>query len=157
MANVTFNSPRSGNRPPPSGPTQLHLATLGATGCYFLCLLDLAQEVSVKPIDPLAAYLFCRDKGWIGDDCWVKNPEAILSHYTGKTVSVRKEPKGYVALPGEDLIPRYERVVKEPGKETVLGHFVRVLLNGDLWDPYGKSETVAHGSVASVRVVKGLR
>lgn len=133
-------------------PIQTICEALGKTGCYFLSVLELARRVSGSYVDPTQAYAFCVTKGWLGADCFVKDPAAILGHYTGKKWTVRKELRGYKPVLGELVVARFELRVAQALKETVDGHFVVVNGDGSLWDPYFDSRTVRNGQLVSYRL-----
>lgn len=60
----------------------------GDYACFYLCLCSIAEEYNEshhnrQRVDILADYIFCRSKGWIGDEFFVKDSPAILNYLTG--------------------------------------------------------------------------
>ena len=72
---------------------QTILERCGKTGCLFLCLLSIVEEVNKNPVDLIAVIRFCRSKGWIDNDFYVRDSLAILCHYTGKVWTRREVTK----------------------------------------------------------------
>ena len=122
---------------------------IGQSGCYFLSLVNVAENIAKKDIDVFAAYDKGIKEGWMDKDCFMKNPAAMLRHLTGKKIEVRHDKVGYVPKDGEYEITRYE--LQETGR--TFSHFV-VTRNGKLvYDPYGESRTRLLGKAASLRIV----
>lgn len=116
-------------------PRQIAHLRIGKEGCYFLSLLKLAENETGEKINDIDAYEFCVGQGWMRPNCFVQNPEKILSHYTAQQWTVRHEPENYFPGDNEREILRWEnRTVPM----NVQAHFV--LGNGlgvTQWDPSG--------------------
>jgi len=116
---------------------------IGKDGCYFLCLVRLAEEIIGARIDAINVYLFALDRQWMDQDCYMVQPHRVLEHMTGVRWSVIKQDKTYQPQPGEKEVLRYERT---EGR-TTLAHFVL-----SDYDPYGDSLTVRNGRLVSKRI-----
>jgi hypothetical protein len=116
---------------------------IGKDGCYFLCLVRLAEEIIGDRIDAIDVYLFAVDRQWMDQDCFMVQPNRVLEHMTGVRWSVRKQDKTYQTQPGEKEVLRYERT---QGRVTY-AHFVL-----PDYDPYGDSLTVRNGRLVSKRI-----
>lgn len=118
---------------------------IGETGCYFLCLVRIAEDITANRIDAVAVYLEATQRQYMGTDCYLVRPERVLELMTGTRWTVSKEVKDYRPVHGEHEVLRYER---KAIMQTV-GHFVL-----PYYDPLGKSETVANGQLVSKRVFR---
>jgi len=116
---------------------------LGGEGCYLLCIVHHGEVASDRYIDPYKTYLDGVGAGWLREDCFVVNPEALMELVTGMAWTLHKEDAAYVAAPGELEVQRWEW--QEVG--VLHGHFVC-----PDWDPMGKSLTVANGRLVSKRI-----
>ena len=47
-------------------------------GCYFLCLLSIAEEYLDEKVDLIDSVRHCMDKGWLTNDYYVNDACAIL-------------------------------------------------------------------------------
>lgn len=118
-------------------------------GCYFMSLLYVSKVPYSEPanLDEILMYYDTFiEKGWMGPDCYVKDPCAILEYLTGKKYMVVKD------------------VVLDPNANIVIGrwhnpttnhyHFVVMDRNNNnvVWDSLGYSITVADGAVKSYRL-----
>lgn len=114
---------------------------LGESGCYFFCLLHGVG----KENDALNIYKKVVDIGWMDEDCYIKDPCAILKYLTGKKYTVVKD----TALdPNADVI-----IGRWHNPTTNLHHFVVMdSANNVVWDSLGYSNTVADGVVESYRL-----
>jgi hypothetical protein len=118
--------------------------TLGETGCYFICLLRLV----FKENDALLLYRQALQLKIIDRDCYVKDPEKLLSLAAGGKWSVKH---GNLEANGEFEIVRYER--KTPA--GLLAHFVVGDGKGGIaYDPLDSSFTVSLGKPVSKRLVE---
>lgn len=65
-----------------------HLQTIieqnGKSGCLFLSLLSVAEEMSGKRIDMIDAIRDAQEQGWLGKDFTCNNQLAMLNRWTGK-------------------------------------------------------------------------
>jgi hypothetical protein len=116
---------------------------IGKYGCYFLCVIYLAEKLRGGPVDILDAYSLATARGWMDEKCYMLKPEKLLGHLTNRTFIVRHAKADYIHLPEELEVIRYE--LREP-MET-LAHFVT-----KEYDPYGDSKTRLKGFVASKRI-----
>ena len=114
---------------------------IGKSGCYFLSLLYVTNNL------PNALPLYDRfiEKGWMENDCFIKDPLSIISDLTGKKYMVYKND----AFKKADIAIAYFYNPK-----TKLHHFVVVdTKSGEVkYDPLGNSNTVANGKVESYRL-----
>lgn len=113
---------------------------LGESGCYFFCLLHSVG----KENDALNIYKKAVDIGWMDEDCYIKDPCAILKYLTGKSYTVVKD----TALdPNANII-----IGLWHNPATNFHHFVIMDSNNNVvWDSLGHSITVADGSIESYR------
>lgn len=130
---------------------------IGKWGCYFLCILRLAEKAMVKLLDPFYYYILAVHNRYMRDTCFVDKPGELLASIVGGEWVVLKAgngldsagrpydlPLAYVLQPGEFEVDRWE---KSGDPE---GHFILP----DGWDPYGKSQTVANGKLVSRRIFR---
>lgn len=117
---------------------------LGESGCYFLCLIEGCARITKYEYNPILAYPYFLERGWIDDDCFVKSPEAIVKFYLNKNVVVIKSN----VIMNDAIIT----IAKYYNKRTGLSHFVLCTDKG-IWDPLGNSKTVAEGVIKDYRVV----
>lgn len=114
---------------------------LGESGCYFFCLLHSVG----KENDALNTYKKVVDIGWMDEDCYIKDPCAILKYLTGKK---------YTAVKDTSLDPNADIIIglwHNPA--TNFHHFVIMDSNNNVvWDSLGHSTTVADGSIESYRL-----
>ncbi|MGP1459231.1 MAG: DUF261 family protein [Treponema sp.] len=128
---------------------QYACSKIGQSGCYFLSLVKVSETIAKKDIDVLAVYDKGIKEGWMDDECFMKNPAAMVAHLTGKKIDVRHDKVGYAPKENEYEITRYE--LKETGR--TFSHFV-VTRNGKVvYDPYGDSRTRRLGKAESLRIV----
>lgn len=120
-------------------------------GCYFLSLCYVAKGRELYNIDEMTDWydLFIK-KGWMGVDCYIKDPCAILEFFTGKKYSVEKavlKPGGLKYSKAAFVIGRWYNA------DTNLYHFV-VMDKQDavIWDSLVDSNTVKNGSLESYRL-----
>lgn len=131
-------------------PIQAICREIGESGCYFLSIVRAAEERTGKTINPVAAYIEMKKKKHLGAECFVAQPDSILSELTGIRFSVRHESKDYKAKDGEVEVLRF--AWKKSGGGVSM-HFVL----GDgcgrvAYDPLGDSYTVKHGALDSKRI-----
>lgn len=129
---------------------QLICNKIGRSGCYFLSLVWIAEKLLNKTIDVVELYVKAVSQKWMGEDCFMANPAAMLSYLLGKAVDVKHASLSYTLGENEYEITRYE--LRETG--ITYAHFV-VTLNGEIiYDPYGESRTCKHGVPQSKRIIK---
>ena len=119
-------------------------------GCYFLDLLYISkyQEPTFEEI--IKSYDTFITKGWMDEDCFIKNPCAILNHLTGKKYLVTKDS---VLDSGATHIIGYYY-----NPNTNLHHFVVMdKYNGVRWDSIENSNTIKNGFIESYRLFKEIK
>lgn len=126
---------------------------VGASGCYFLSLLRLAEERMGVPIDILKAYEVAVSRGLMRPDCYVEKPADILELYLPGAWDIRKEDADYVPAPEELEILRFELALTG---ETKAHFVVGDGLGRIAFDPYGDSRTCREGRLASKRIARRL-
>lgn len=140
------------------------LGEIGESGCYALCLLDVAEEyltIEQKKnlkVDYIGLLLKACEKGVITydfsnknnpDNFYVQYPAQFLEMVTGKKWEVTHEPAYYwidASRYGKEFkINRWE--LKSCGKTTA--HFER-----DSFHPIEDSRTVKLGKIVSTRICR---
>lgn len=112
---------------------------LGAEGCFFLCLLSIAEETLGKEIDTINAIRQClKNKLIRKNDFWVYDSAGVLELLTGLKWT-KKEVKELPSLSNNDY-----SVCKYYNPKTKLTHFRR--RGFDTWD---LSITVRDGYIQS--------
>lgn len=117
-------------------------------GCYFMSLLYVRNipYSEIPTVDELLKYYdtFIAN-GWMGPDCYVKDPCAILKYLTGKKYTVVKD---VVLDSSADII-----IGRWHNPRTNFYHFVVMDRNNSVvWDSLGYSATVADGVIGSYRL-----
>lgn len=115
---------------------------IGDSGCYFLDLLEAFGKVD-KAIEYYDKYV---SKGWMDEDCFVKNPLDIVKDLSGhpnwklvKTTTFDKNATLAIAYFCSSL--------------TKLHHFVIIDKNKNvIYDSLGDSNTVKNGYIESYRL-----
>jgi hypothetical protein len=131
---------------------QLVCSKIGKSGCYFLSLVYIAENITGKRVDIFPLYEKGIKEKWFDDECYMEKPSAMMSYLVGKKCDVRHDKVGYKPKENEYEITRYE--LRETG--VTYGHFV-VTRNGKLvYDPFGASRTRTKGNAVSTRIVKVL-
>jgi hypothetical protein len=119
------------------------METIGRDGCYFLCLVKLAENITGTRIDAIPVYLEAVERQFMDSDCYLVRPDRIMELMTGRQWTVRKVDRKY-QIQGKELeVLRYERTVGR----TTIGHFVL-----PDYDPLGTSLTVQNGYLVSKRI-----
>ncbi|MBQ7158676.1 MAG: DUF261 family protein [Treponema sp.] len=119
--------------------------TLGEYGCYFLSVVKLAEEITGRRIDAIAEFVKMRERKYLDDEATMLNPDGILSDLTGKRFSLHKESADYQTARNE-----HEILLFANGKYQ---HFVLGNGRGEvIYDPLGKSNTVANGTLIGKRI-----
>ena len=134
-------------------PEQKLALAIGNNGCYFTCLIYLAESLTGQNYDLIDEFNFCCQKidannvAWITENGYVNRPDLILAHYLNKRIGVIKTNNlKYVPSNNDYFIGCY--------KWNGGSHFV--YLNKELkvlFDPLGKSNTVKNGKLESLRVI----
>jgi hypothetical protein len=137
----------------------------GEAACYAFDIIEIAERVSGKALDPVDAFYQGADRGYIhydaqnsndNDNFYVNDPAAFLGLLTGRKWTVAKTTpikdgwqyengKPYVPLPGDFLVDRWERV----RTGAIVAHF-----RLPDWDSLVNSQTVQFGRIASRRVFR---
>ena len=117
-------------------------------GCYFMSLLYVSKVPYSEPatLDELLKYynIFV-SRGWMDEDCYVKDPCAILKYLTGKKYTAVKDA---VLDPSANII-----IGRWYNPATNFHHFVVMDSNNNVvWDSLGHSTTVADGIIESYRL-----
>jgi hypothetical protein len=144
-------------------------ASIGEAGCYFLCLLRLAEKLLSKFLDPFHFYILAIQGRYMRENCFLDEPADFLSTLVGGRWRMLKAgdgmdsagkpydlPFSYKPAADELEIDRYERIEAVAGKTILIGHFVvgdGVTVD---WDPYGKSRTVRDGKLVSKRIFRRI-
>lgn len=117
-------------------------------GCYFMSLLYVSEVPysELTSLDELIKYYDTFiEKGWMGPDCYIKDPCTILEYFTGKKYTVKKDT---VLDPSADIV-----IGRWHNPTTNFHHFVVMDLNNRVvWDSLGYSNTVKNGIVESYRL-----
>lgn len=134
-------------------------AFIGKWGCYFLCILRLAEKYLGKLLDPFHFYILAVHGRYMRENCYLDDPAGFLSSLVGGRWIVLKAGDGadsagrpydlplvYELKPGELAIERWQ----VPGEDE--GHFILP----DGWDPYGASRTVRDGGLVSKRIFRKI-
>lgn len=151
---------------------QRRAAAIGKTGCYYLSILSLAEQLGAGKLDPLDLFDVFLSRGWVGQDAFMNDPAAILGFLTKQSWKIRKAgdgkdsagkpydiPLAYTLVAGEYEILRFERPLlpnERPSADTA--HFVRGKGSGTLdksrilWDPWIDSRAVSAGRLVSRRI-----
>lgn len=137
----------------PIFPTQFYAKKLGMSGCYFICICKIAENIINETIDTVKSLFECSKKKtgdlpWITSECYIYYPEKILEHLSGEKYTVIKTTDLHYPLKnGDYIIGMYEY-----GDYT---HFV--ILDEEMniiFDPYGNSSTVKNGKLVSLRIFR---
>lgn len=143
----------------PNRAPQAIAAIIGAEGCYYLAILELARRVTGIVADPIALYdIFTQRRNsegvfFMAPDCFVNDPIGIFEYCTGESqVEFFKTPDlSFDFQPGDLACIRYEW--KRTG--AVQSHFVCANEAGAIdWDSLGISNTVRFGQPMSYRVFR---
>ncbi len=117
---------------------QTLLDRIGESGCLFLCLLTIIEEVTGYPADVIGIVKESIARGWLQKDFEVKDSLSLLSAFTGKNwkrVEVSKLP---------DVIRDNEFTIEKWfNPRTRFTHFKRRFV-----DTLVSSTTVKEGSIA---------
>lgn len=126
-------------------PRQKIMKVLGESGCYFLSLVELAEEITQSRIDAVDVYEKATKNGWMDDEATMMYPASVLSFMTGLKFSMEKQSPDYVTDETQ-----YEILVFRNGNYT---HFVLGNGKGGVkYDPLGNSNTVRNGAIVGKRI-----
>ena len=116
---------------------QTMLKHIGTDGCYFLSLCTIIEEVNNDNADILDIVRASLDNNWMDSEYYIKDPCAILRHFTKRDFKVRKMTE----LP--TVVKDSEFTVEEWYNErTGLTHFKRRFV-----DTLKNSVTVKEGYI----------
>lgn len=128
---------------------QEKLLEIGRSGCYFLCLLKIAEIKCNKSFSIIDTYEDFLTKSYIKRNCFVLNAKNILSDLCNTFVTYRWEPSDYKPFFDEFVIKRYA-IKKGEGELT---HFVLFDYEGnEIFNPLTTSPAYTAGKVADLRV-----
>lgn len=114
-------------------------------GCYFLDLLFVVKRREPEMSEILDYYDVFIQNDWMEEDCYIKNPCAILEYFTGKKFKIKKD--SVFDKQATYIIGYYYNPV------TNLNHFVVInRFNEVLWDSIENSKTVRDGFITSYRL-----
>lgn len=122
-------------------------------GCYFMSLLYVSKVPysELTSLDELLKYYDTFiEKGWMTNDCYIKNPCAILEYLTSKKYSVKKD--AVLDTSASIIIGRWHNPA------TNFHHFV--VMDKDntvVWDSLDDSNTVKNGILESYRLFKEIK
>ncbi len=118
-------------------------------GCYFLDLLYVSKcrEPTLEEI--IKYYDTSTANGWMDEECFVKDPCAILNFLTGKKYLVVKD--SVLDTSASYIIGYFYN------PNTSLHHFVVMEKDKVLWDSIENSNTVKNGFVESYRMFKEIK
>lgn len=119
---------------------QHELEMIGKYGCYLLSILHHKGEED----NVLKYYRYFLKKGFIDEECYVKDPVSIMKYITGNNYNVIKTTT--IPVNADIVICYYYNPT------TKLHHFVYKEKDGTIWDPLGNSNTVKNGYIESYRV-----
>lgn len=124
---------------------------LGDEGCYFFCLVYIAEKVLGKSVDAFALFDEAKRQGWMGEDCYMANPAAMLASVTGAKCSIRKSTDFNEKLSWNEWdVWCYCR----EATGVTYYHFVVMDGSGNVaYDPLETSNTVAKGYPSSRRII----
>lgn len=133
---------------------------MGKYACYLFSIIYLAEKLCHTHVDAEQVFEWAKVAGFAEDDCFIGQKDGgasahlILGHLTNRRWTVRTVyDLNYVPQKGEEIIARYEWVVKESGMERISSHFVvDDGKRGIEYDPIGESNTVKNGSLVSLRI-----
>ncbi len=132
-------------------PRQKIMETLGKSGCYFLAIVHLAEDIMKRTFDALQVFLAAIKLGYVKEDCFITMPEKMLEMLTENRWTVMKADKDAPIIGGSYEILRFERT--DPS--GTYPHFVVGDGMGKVaWDPYGDSRTVREGKLISKRIFR---
>lgn len=130
---------------------------IGLTGCYFLCILRIAEKILDEFLDPFHFYLLARQGRFMKETCFMDIPAGLLGAIVGGEWIVLKAgdgldsagnaydlPLAYELQPGEFEIDRLEIEGEKDSSHFVLSDF----------DPYGDSRTRRLGHKVSMRIFR---
>lgn len=122
---------------------------IGRSGCYFLCLLKIAEEEGATSQNVFAVYETCVQEGFMKRTCFINNGKDILEMLTSKMWTYRYAEGNYQPLQDEWVIKRY---VQKAGN-GVQTHFVLYNdKNEEIFDPCLSAPAKRFGQITDCRV-----
>jgi len=133
-------------------PRQAQFLKIGNDGCYFLSILHLAENFTGTYIDAYQAYLQAIRAKQLLENCFVRDPAALMHKLTDFDWVVIKQDLTYELMPGELEITRYEKNVSPT---QTLTHFVVTDGRGKIiYDPMGGSPLDSSWKPISLRIFR---
>ena len=129
---------------------------IGNYGCYVLCIIDIAEEITGKKFNPIQVMEDCITKGFVyfdksnydnKDNFFVKEPHKVLEMLTNRKFTITKESSDYKAKKDEYVIEFWST-------NGLDGHFARI--NKD-FNSLQKSRNVNSGRIHSYRVFREVK
>mgnify|MGYP003538924120 FL=1 len=120
-------------------PIQQKLGYLYSGGCYLLCLAHYFGQDE----DILKLYDYFLKKGYIDEDCFVKDPVSIVKYLSGNNYTVEKTTTKPTLQPNDFIVEYWYN------PRTKLHHFTL-----PDWDSLGFSTTRKEGVIESYRYFK---
>lgn len=114
------------------------IKNLADTGCYFLCLCEIAERETSKSVDIIKTAIYSIEHHWIEADFTVLFPEEILHYLTGYRYSVTKSDK--IDTKANFVVEKWHN------DRTGYSHF-----RLEDWDSLKDSVTVKEGKPTSFR------
>lgn len=134
-----------------SSPRQKICEAIGAEGCYFLCIVWVAEHLLKERVDVVELYEAATYTNVMGEDCFVNDPAKLMKMMVPGDWVMAKYGVSYEPKEDEYEITRYER--KVTGAD--LAHFVVTDgAGGVVYDPLGESLCVKLGRPVSKRVFR---
>lgn len=122
---------------------------IGRSGCYFLCLLQMAELEGMTTQNVLTVYEMARQEGFIKDNCFVMDGRNLLETLTNKIWFCRFEKANYKPVHGEWVVKCWQQKVGN----GALTHFTLFDENDiEVFDPLLSSPVRKFGTVKDVRV-----
>lgn len=120
-------------------------------GCYLMSLIWWANKLHNLPVTAGLInedlYTLFQRRGWMDEECYVKDPVAILNHLGVDVGEVRKEAPSYTATKDEIEVLFFKH------DERGWSHFTAGDGEGHVtYDPWGVSTTATEGELVSKRI-----
>ena len=116
------------------------IKNLYESGCYFLCICEIAERHTGRPVDIIKTAVKALEEGWIEEDFTILRPAQILEYLTEKSWVCIKSEK-------ESKEPDSYTVQCYKNNRTGYTHF-----RMEDWDSLKDSVTVREGKIISYRI-----
>jgi len=129
-------------------------------GCYLCSCLYHAEKKTGKTFtadDVVGIYRAAKQTGIIGDECFVKDPVALMTLAGAKGKSVTKATNNVYPVPPAVELLHFHRDADTPKGmgNSVHDHFVAGTGTGKVaFDPLGDSNTVKYGFLQNKRIIE---